>query len=558
MHPNRSTVRLIASIVFAFTLFSGFGLALHTSVQAADPPNQPFDLIYEAKNVYYRGFQDGLGMLGANEGTLNDVTLNGTQIVKAYLVWAGLGRDDNGVTFARNAETPVAIAPDYVWNNDTFGGSTWGCCGGELSVYAADITAEGIVEIGTNSYTLGDMAITHIDNNQEIEENWGYSLLVIFEDPTLPQPRDIFIKLGNDGLFANWTGLIGPNSDVQCLAFDPSDVSRMANFNVIVGGVENDKRPNALWGLSGNEDYVDANNQGGTWNQSAGLIHLPPNIVGIDGVGGIQLDGPFAGDSTNGGTDLGPPFFDRNGDEWDEYQRFDVEIAPNEDWVCVQVESASQTNRPDLPPVVPESPINENVPASIGFMGFIGIIDSPLAPAIDIVKKTNGQDANDPDGDDVPTITPGGQVIWTYEVTNIGTVDIPEADITVTDTVEGDVTQIIDKGNDDAVLSPDETWIYEFQGTAINTANPPAGQNLTLVPNVCTQDGAVSPPSTAYTNIGTVTIPTMSAADPSSYCNTPDTPAIDIVKKTNGQDANDPDGEDVPIITPGGHGHLDL
>ncbi len=146
----------------------------------------------------------------------------------------------------------------------------------------------------------------------------------------------------------------------------------------------------------------------------------------------------------------------------------------------------------------------------------------------------------------------GVTVIWTYEVTNIGTVDIPEADITVTDTVEGDVTQIIDKGNDDAVLAPDETWIYEFQGTAINTANPPAGQNLTLVPNVCTQDGAVSPPSTAYTNIGTVTIPTMSATDPSSYCNPPDTPAIDIIKFTNGQDANDPNGADVPLIPPTG------
>ena len=99
-------------------------------------------------------------------------------------------------------------------------------------------------------------------------------------------------------------------------------------------------------------------------------------------------------------------------------------------------------------------------------------------PAIDIVKFTNGQDANDPDGADVPVVAPGDDVTWTYAVTNVGHVDIPEADITVTDSVEGDVTQIIDKGDGDAILSPDETWIYELQGTAINTANPPAGREF--------------------------------------------------------------------------------
>ena len=75
---------------------------------------------------------------------------------------------------------------------------------------------------------------------------------------------------------------------------------------------------------------------------------------------------------------------------------------------------------------------------------------------------------------------------------------------------------------------------------------------MTLVDDVCTQDGAVSPPSTAYTNVGTVTIPSMDADDPSSYCNPVSDPLIDIIKYTNGQDANDPDGVDVPIIQPTG------
>ena len=33
-------------------------------------------------------------------------------------------------------------------------------------------------------------------------------------------------------------------------------------------------------------------------------------------------------------------------------------------------------------------------------------------------------------------MAPGGSVVWTYEVTNIGPVDIPEADISVTDIYE--------------------------------------------------------------------------------------------------------------------------
>ncbi|MEZ4582398.1 MAG: hypothetical protein R3A10_12315 [Caldilineaceae bacterium] len=46
-----------------------------------------------------------------------------------------------------------------------------------------------------------------------------------------------------------------------------------------------------------------------------------------------------------------------------------------------------------------------------------------------------------------------------------------------------------------------------------------------------------------------MTIPTMSAADPSSYCGPQ--PEIDIIKYTNGFDANDPNGLLVPVITPG-------
>ncbi|MCB0130755.1 MAG: hypothetical protein KDD78_07895, partial [Caldilineaceae bacterium] len=485
-----TTVGALAALVSAATAI------------AADPPNQPFDLIYSVQNVRYRVYQDGVGMLGKTTGTLtNVVTINGTSIEKAYLVWAGLGRDNDGILFERTgsglpAQRVTAPVP-YTWNNDWLGASTWGCCGGELSVYAADITDLGIVETGNFSYTVSDMAIQHQVNGQMREENWGFSLIVVYADPTLPSERDITIKLGNDGLFHNWRGFLGPNSDVQCVAFPPELYERTASFSIIVGGIENASRPNALWGLTGNDGEVNENDEGGTWVMNQGLINLPPNING----GGTQLEGPTYDAVTDRWS---YPFADRNGNEWDEFPErpegsfedmtvarqpyLNVPIAPNRSWACLQVESASQDDRPELPdPVVGSAIPNENRPASIGFMGFILVLRDP---SIEIIKYTNNQDANDPDGGDVPVIAPGDPVTWTYQVTNSGTISITEENVAVTDNVIGAITGIIDKGDGDGILAPGEVWLYQAVGTAIDLVNPPDDDNLVLVDDVCTQDGA--------------------------------------------------------------------
>ena len=108
----------------------------------------------------------------------------------------------------RDAEPDVRITPDLIWNRDTFGGQpTWGCCGEELTVYATDITDLGIALTGNHTYTVSDMEITHTDNGEPVVENWGFSLLLVYEDPTLDRTRDIVIKLGNDGLFCRLDGV---------------------------------------------------------------------------------------------------------------------------------------------------------------------------------------------------------------------------------------------------------------------------------------------------------------------------------------------------------------
>ena len=200
---------------------------------------------------------------------------------------------------------------------------------------------------------------------------------------------------------------------------------RNATFNVVVGGVENEVRPNGLWGVGGNAPYVNLTEEGGTWNQNLGLIDLPGggNIPAIQGIGvGIELDGPLDGDMTGNGVDW--PFSNESGNQWDFYPRFNIPVAPGENWACAQIESANRAELPHRPQ--PGFP-NYNFGASIGFLGLLTIIEAeiPSDPAIVIEKATNGEDADTPTG---PMVEVGDPVTWTYVVTNTGNVTLTERD----------------------------------------------------------------------------------------------------------------------------------
>ncbi|MCW5841207.1 MAG: hypothetical protein KIT77_08145 [Caldilinea sp.] len=147
---------------------------------------------------------------------------------------------------------------------------------------------------------------------------------------------------------------------------------------------------------------------------------------------------------------------------------------------------------------------------------------APQTPDIAIKKYTNGADADNPAAAGVPLIAPGAPVTWTYRLTNNGPVDIPFADISVTDNIAG-VNPVFSsvisgdlKGDGNGLLQPNEVWEYVATGTALNLSSPPAG--FTPTPNAC-QQGQTVPGRNAYVNIGTVTIPNTSDTDPSSYCN---------------------------------------
>ena len=93
--------------------------------------------------------------------------------------------------------------------------------------------------------------------------------------------------------------------------------------------------------------------------------------------------------------------------------------------------------------------------------------ESP-APQIDVEKLTNGNQADLATDADVPIVTPGSTVTWTYQVMNTGTVDIVTIDleddeigtITNADRIGGD-------DNNDNILNAGETWIFERTGIAI-------------------------------------------------------------------------------------------
>lgn len=133
-------------------------------------------------------------------------------------------------------------------------------------------------------------------------------------------------------------------------------------------------------------------------------------------------------------------------------------------------------------------------------------------PSVQIIKKTNGEDANFPPG---PSLPQGAPVTWTYEITNTGNVAL--TNVTVTDNKLTAADIICPSGtNVVATLAIGASVTCEAHGIATNGGG--------------------------YVNIGTVqgTSPSgwvVQDSDPSHYLDAPDQhPSVSIDKTTNGTD----------------------
>ena len=137
------------------------------------------------------------------------------------------------------------------------------------------------------------------------------------------------------------------------------------------------------------------------------------------------------------------------------------------------------------------------------------------APAVDIEKLTNGEDADLPTG---PLIETGSNVLWIYRVTNTGNVLLP-------------------------------MWtVSDDQGVSVTCPRIPLRPNDTAT---CFATGTAQPGQ--YTNVGTVEASdpagtSVSDSDPSNYFGVD--PAIRVEKSTNGEDADTPTGPYVPVGDP--------
>jgi LPXTG-motif cell wall-anchored protein len=110
-----------------------------------------------------------------------------------------------------------------------------------------------------------------------------------------------------------------------------------------------------------------------------------------------------------------------------------------------------------------------------------------VEPAVDIEKSTNGEDADEPTG---PTLTTGGEVRWTYIVTNTG--NVPLTELTVTDDVEDASGIDCDGTGGNSVvgpLAPGESFTCLATGTATVGQYANLGTVTALGPTTTDVDG---------------------------------------------------------------------
>ena len=138
--------------------------------------------------------------------------------------------------------------------------------------------------------------------------------------------------------------------------------------------------------------------------------------------------------------------------------------------------------------------------------------DADAVVSVSIEKSTNGSDADEANDGDVPTISSGDFVVWSYSVTNLGAVSIPGADVVVTDDQIGVVSGPSSGDDGNGSFDPGETWVYEAASTAADLS----ATAFTTVPGC--GDGRPT-----YENVGTVTVPGDTDSDTSHYCNPAET-----------------------------------
>ena len=167
-------------------------------------------------------------------------TAGAPTIIRASAMWSARDYDDpshwdDTVSIARDANPAVSVTQDRRWKADMNGGAN--------TSYVSDITADGIVAVGTNTYTITNFEISPGAVNT-FSSQWGFGIHAIYEcpeyDPVIIQQFE-----GHDVHWRGW-GLSGgattvptfddDRSELICEEFPASVVSRNVALHTFVPG----------------------------------------------------------------------------------------------------------------------------------------------------------------------------------------------------------------------------------------------------------------------------------------------------------------------------------
>lgn len=338
---------------------------------------------------------------------------------------------------------------------------------------------------------------------------------------TAPATLAPFVGVGNVTLpvdaSVTWTGSGSGNMILELNHF--ADATLTVRYEYAIPEIAIKKFTNGFDADNPNASDVPLLQPGATvtWTYlvtNTGTIAIPRTSVAVT-------------DSQAGVTPLLDTSSDVNGDN---------QLAPGEVWRFVATGIVQDLEAPTLPitivngcnPGGAAAPGNRETYRNIGAVTVPGATATdpshycnPAEPGIVIKKFTNGLDADTPNSGDVPQLTPGTVVTWTYLVTNTGNITFAQTTVVVTDSHTG-VTPVrvtATDVNQDGLLSPGERWTYVATGIVQNLDMPTPG---TTIVTGCNPNDTQAPGSQpTYFNLGRVTVPGATASDPSHYCNPP-------------------------------------
>ncbi|MCB9147353.1 MAG: DUF11 domain-containing protein [Caldilineaceae bacterium] len=219
--------------------------------------------------------------------------------VAAYWYWSGRSRvaphhGDNDFEMVANGGAPVTITAEHAYESleNNF----------EWYTYLYQDATLAYVQSGVNYY-----AVSGLNVNDMNRENHGVALVVVYESADCAYSQ-ISLFQGLDSFrFRNPVAPFGPDSDVRCVSFAPTEQDRYLEFEVLVGGTEKPSRTTAIWYLSGTD-------------------LAPANLVDLPGAGEIW-----------------DPMNNNPGREWEMYSN-SMLVRPGHNSVCLQIESPDEAD----------------------------------------------------------------------------------------------------------------------------------------------------------------------------------------------------------------------